>query len=161
MLKKSIFVAAAIAAGSISVVPAVAAPAAPFRGAVLFWLLDRNENGAVEKVEIDGLRNLIFDGVDVNHDGKVTQDELSAAVEAIRKVRQQRYDGTDAATRQLSVAERLGERLGVDADGLAKGEFIGREPRLFGRADANGDSSVSRAEFEHAATPLGRLMMMD
>jgi hypothetical protein len=161
MLKKSLIAAAAIATGTVAAMPASAAPAGPFRGAVLFWLLDRNENGAIEKAEIDALRNVIFDSVDVNHDGRVTQDELSAAVEAVRKVRQMRHDGDGAPAQLMPIADRIAEHLGVGPDGLAKADFIGREPRLFSRADANGDDSVSRTEFESAGIPLGRLMMMD
>jgi Ca2+-binding EF-hand superfamily protein len=159
MLKQSLLVATAVFAGAFTTMQASAAPAVPVRGAVMFWLLDRNDNGAIEKAEIDALRTVIFDAVDANQDGKVTEDELTATVETMRRVRPMRHDGEAAPARRQPVADRLAERLGIGPDGLSKNEFMAREAKLFVRIDTNGDGSLSQAEFANAKAPLGRLMM--
>jgi len=88
MLKRSLLAAtaAAFVATAAYAQPASngsAAPQMPVRGAVMFWLLDRNNDGAIDKSEVEALRTVIFDAVDTNHDGSVTKDEFVAVVERL------------------------------------------------------------------------------
>jgi len=58
------------------------APARPqVRGAVMFWLLDRNGDGKIDKAEIDALRSVVFDTMDTDSDGRISKEEFSAVME--------------------------------------------------------------------------------
>lgn len=81
MLTKSLIVAAtALAAGTAMSLPADAQPNKEIRGAVVFWLLDRNNDGAIDRSEVEALRTVIFDAVDTDDDGKVTREEFIAVI---------------------------------------------------------------------------------
>jgi len=82
MSKKTLMIAAAaLAASTAFAVPAMAKPDTPVRGAVMFWLLDRNSDGAIDQAEVEELRATIFDAVDVDGDGRVTKEEFVAVLE--------------------------------------------------------------------------------
>jgi hypothetical protein len=167
-----------LAASAAFALPASAAEPMPVRGAVAFWLLDRNNDGAIDKAEIEQLRAAIFDAVDANGDGKVTKDEFADVIERVHEWRGERgrhgprhgyweeHGERKGGPRKGEFAEHRGERmmgrLGIDAaDGLSKTDFIGRTPMLFERADEDDNGSVSKSEFEQAAGHFGRLILMD
>jgi hypothetical protein len=176
MPKRALLVAAAaLAASAVFALPASAAPEMPIRGAVAFWLLDRNNDGAIDKAEIEQLRAAIFDAVDANGDGKVTKDEFTEVIDNAREWRGghgprhgrweehgERRGGRGKAEFAGHRGERMMDRLGIDgAEGLSKADFIGRTPMLFERADEDDNGSVSKSEFEQAAGRIGRLILMD
>jgi hypothetical protein len=175
MPKKTMLVAAAaLAASAVFTLPASAGPDMTVRGAVAFWLLDRNNDGAIDKAEIEQLRTAIFDAVDTNADGRVTKDEFTDVIERAEEWRGRHgprhghweEHGHKGGPRKGEFVEHRGERmmgrLGIDSsDGLRKTDFIGRTPKLFERADEDDNGSVSKSEFEQAAGHIGRLILMD
>jgi hypothetical protein len=196
MLKRSLLLAtaAAMIATAAYAQPAdtnAGTPQIPVRGAVMFWLLDRNNDGAIDKSEVEALRTVIFDAVDTNSDGSVTKDEFVAIVDRIHEWRGERggfrhhedrwerrgerHDGPrgpkfaerhDGAREKGDFAGRHGERmmdrLGIDeSDGLSKTDFVSRAPLLFDRADEDGDGTVSQSEFNQAGRHIGRLILME
>jgi hypothetical protein len=174
MPKRTLLVAAALLTASATfALPASANPDTTVRGAVAFWLLDRNNDGAIDKAEIEQLRTAIFDAVDTNADGRVTKDEFADVIERAEEWRGrhgprhwEKHGERKGGPRKGEFAEHRGEhmmdRLGIDApDGLSKTDFIGRTPMLFERADEDDNGSVSKSEFEQAAGHIGRLILMD
>lgn len=285
MIKKTLVAAAAALTASAAVIaPASAQPETPIRGAVMFWLLDRNNDGAIDKTEIEALRATIFETVDTDSDGKVTSEEFVAAIGQMRELRGQRgprgerhgqfeqrgdrrgppngefaerrggpgprdngpdargdhrgprggeyaerghgpkhgarrgddcgpngdqakrHDGQgprdhamdrrgerrgppkgDLANRQggpgpqhdrfekrgdrngpprAELAEhrqdRMMQRFGIDAsEGLGKSDFVTAMPKLFDRADTDGNGSISQSEFDQVGGNIGRLIVME
>lgn len=176
--KTLLLAAAALAATTAFALPTAAAEDMPVRGAVAFWLLDRNNDGAIDKPEIEALRAVIFDAVDDDGDGRVTKDEFVDVMERVHEMRGERggpgcwhgyredhgkrHDGPRKGDFAEHRGERMMDRLGIDApDGLSKTDFVGRSPMLFDRADEDDNGSVSKSEFEQAAGRIGRLFMMD
>jgi len=96
--KVLVIAAAALAAGTAITLPAlsqVAAPAAPpaqgdpapalpLRATVLFNLLDRNGDGAIDQDEFNAFAKAIFSALDTNHDGKLDQQELGKVLAGMR-----------------------------------------------------------------------------
>lgn len=167
--------AAALAASAAFALPASAGPDMTVRGSVAFWLLDRNNDGAIDKAEIEQLRTAIFDAVDTNADGRVTKDEFADVIERAEEWRGrhgprhghweehgERKGGPGKGEFAEHRGERMMGRLGIDAaDGLSRTDFIGRTPMLFERADEDDNGSVSKSEFEQAAGRIGRMILMD
>ncbi len=99
--KTMIIAAAAIAAASVVALSASAAPPAdpaappspsapaspmhpaPLRATILFNLLDRNGDGAIDQDELAALTKAIFSAVDANGDGKITAEEFDRALPAL------------------------------------------------------------------------------
>lgn len=110
-----IVVATVLATGAGTKVPAEAKPSTEVRGAVMFWLLDRNGDGAVDKSEVEALRATIFDAVDANKDGSVTREEFLGMVEtfenrrATRGTAEQRHGRRDTRGNYQSRRGDLGE----------------------------------------------------
>jgi Ca2+-binding EF-hand superfamily protein len=153
MHKQALIAAAVAAATAATALPAAAAAApepAPLRAAIMFWLLDRNGDGVIDRAEIEALRAAAFDALDQNHDGILTKDEVSAALAAARARVAER--GANAIKNGPGAGadreQRILTRLGVDnATGVAKQDFLSRNPRLFARVDTNGDGKISKDEF--------------
>jgi len=55
-------------------------PPAPLREKILFNLLDRNGDGAIDQDEFNAFAKAVFAALDTNGDGKITQDELDKAL---------------------------------------------------------------------------------
>jgi Ca2+-binding EF-hand superfamily protein len=152
MSMKAIIVAATTlaAAASFALPAAAAAPPAPLplRGEVMFWLIDRNNDGVIEQSEIEALRTVVFDALDADHNGTLTRDEVTAVLTAARA---RIADNVANAIKQPAAnrGARILKRLGLDtADGISKADFVSNKMRLFARADANSDGRVTREEFE-------------
>jgi len=113
MFSRSLIVAAAALAVSAVSLPATAQPngapppgpnAGPngnpppnkeIRGAVIFWLLDRNNDGQIDRSEVDALRTVIFDAVDTDGNGTVSQEEFIAVLGNFHGPRGMRGDRDD------------------------------------------------------------------
>lgn len=154
MLTKVILLAVGTLA--VAALPAAAATddKSPVRGAVMFWLLDRNGNGAIERPEIEELRGVVFDVLDVNDDGNVTREEVR---EVGMNVRARIAEKVAAAIKagpqkQMEKRQKIMAELGLDdADSVARAEFVGREAKLFAKADADADGRISKDEFQAMA----------
>lgn len=170
MFTKSLILGvAALAASTAATLPADAKPNNEVRETVIFWLLDRNGDGQIDKAEVEALRATIFDAVDTDNDGKVSRDEFSEVIGNTGRPRhmrggpgsrsdgmEQRGDRHDGRR-----GERMMDRLGFDAtDGLNKSDFVGATPKLFERADDDGSGTVSKSEFEQARN-IGRLIILE
>jgi len=236
MLTKSLVAAAtALAASTALSLPADAAPNNQVRGTVIFWLLDRNNDGQIDRSEVEALRTVVFDAVDTDSDGKVTREEFMAVIGDRGGPREMRGDRRDGPHRGQweqrgdrrdgprgpgyaeegrgpgphhgefegrgphggpgkgdfaegprpgprhgefegrgprlgpgngdfaeGPGERMMDRLGIDdEDSLTKADFVGATPKLFERADADNNGSVSQSEFEQAPGNVGRLMLLE
>jgi hypothetical protein len=94
--KTLIIAAVALTASSAAVISAVAVPPAdpapaapgqtvpmhpaPLRATILFNLLDRNGDGAIDQDELATLNKAIFAAVDANGDGQISAEEFDRAV---------------------------------------------------------------------------------
>jgi EF hand/EF-hand domain pair len=188
MFSKTLIMAAAGIVASASIgLPAYAQPNGgpgpnkEVRGTVMFWLLDRNNDGQIDRSEVDALRAVIFDAVDTDGNGTVSQEEFIAVVSNFRPPRAMRggqddshpsgrwerrgdhhgglRHGKDDFTGRFG--ERMMERLGIDEDGLTKNDFVTAAPKLFERADADNNGTVSQSEFDQASQQVGRLMILE
>jgi hypothetical protein len=151
MLTKSLVVAAtALAASTALSLPADAAPDNPVRGTVIFWLLDRNNDGAVDKSEVEALRTVIFDAVDTDSDGKVTRQEFMAVIGergGPREMRGDRHDGP----RHGQMEQRGDRHDGPDGRKHAEGRDHGPrhakgEQHAERRGPGKGDQGERRGE---------------
>jgi hypothetical protein len=94
--KTLLIAAAALAAGMVATLPAMAAPGdaaaparqtrpAPLRATIMFNLIDRNADGAIDLEELSTLQKAIFTALDADKDGKLTPEEfrkVAAGMEA-------------------------------------------------------------------------------
>ncbi len=116
---------------------------------MIFWALDRNEDGFVDSAEIDKFRTKMFERHDPNNDGTVTREEMQESHATMR-------DGMGGPGRHGGGQGGAGhggsgmfERLDADSNGeVTLAEFLASEPRMFNRVDADGDGRVSRAEMD-------------
>jgi Ca2+-binding EF-hand superfamily protein len=76
---------------------AASAQPAPGQGppdpAAVIARMDTNKDGAIQKDEAQGRLAERFDMIDANHDGKITAEELAAAMAAMRAQRQHQQGG--------------------------------------------------------------------
>jgi hypothetical protein len=141
MLKRSVLLAtaAAMVATAAYAQPASddsGAQSIPVRGAVMFWLLDRNNDGAIDKGEVEALRTVIFDAVDTDGDGSVTKEEFVAVIVRFHDLRGERR----GPRHRDGGWERHGERR----NGPPAGEFGDRRggphgPKFAERHDGRGE----------------------
>jgi tellurite resistance protein len=101
------------------------------RGERMFQRLDANADGQVTTAEVTAAKTEMFTQADANADGLLDADERAVMREAVRQ--RVTVDGVPGDT---------------DADGnLSLVEFTRVNP-LFDRADADGDGTMTRAEFD-------------
>lgn len=107
--------------------------------------IDADKDGKVSAAELEAHRAARFAAADANGDGALDAAELSA----MQMARMQ--------DRMADRAARMIERLDGDADGrLSAEEMAAMEApeRAFGRADADGDGALTKAEVEAALTRM-------
>lgn len=153
MSTKTFLLAAATLAGAVTVMtlPASAATEpSPVRGTVMFWLMDRNGDGAIDRQEIEALRAVVFDSLDLDKNGSVTKEEVGDAGKQIRgkiadRIAERIKDGPK---KHFERRDKLMAKLGLDQPGgIAKAAFVSRDTVLFADADANDDGRISIEEF--------------
>lgn len=112
----------------------------------IFEMFDTNGDGEVTRTEIEERAEARFDAADTNGDGTISEAEFVAA----------------AADRARERAAEAFARLDVDGDGSLSRDVMSmrkggsaRIDRVFSRIDANGDDTVTRAEFDAAAERFG------
>jgi Ca2+-binding EF-hand superfamily protein len=123
-----------LAIAVLSVVPVLASPAlARFIRAIDFDELDRDSDGVVTTVEFEQSALERWAESDLNHDGKVTADELFRDGEVIfhggqRPPLPQDADNDGAVTREEAIigAQALARRLDADDDGRLTEEELSR-----------------------------------
>ena len=130
-------------------------------GGMMFWFLDRNTDGFVDRAEIDAYRTKRFEKLDSDGDGRITQDDMRNRMgqhgqgprhDNSRHSGQRHQGGGDHSWR----GQRLIERADANDDGAATlEEFLATEPRMFARADTNSDGKISEAEAKEARRPRG------
>ncbi len=123
---------------------------------MMFWFLDRNDDGFVDAAEVDKFRTKLFERHDPNGDGVVTREEMQesrAAMGGGMGNRAGHGGGQEHSREGGQGAEHGGggmfARLDADGNGeVTLAEFLASEPRMFNRADADSDGRVSRAEMD-------------
>jgi len=114
-----------------------ASPAFGPRMGRLFQRLDANGDGAIERSEVEVVRERLFARFDADGDGFLTREEIESASSRRRR----RAPMGDPAARA--------ERLDADGDGaVSEAEFVRGEAPVFERADADGDGRLTRTEAE-------------
>ena len=123
MSAKTLIIATAALAASAAVLPAAAAGVPrqadrPLGAAVMFNLIDRNADGAIDKDEAGAVTAAVFAAIDANSDGKLTQDEFRTVVNRMHR------NGGHGFDRGFGRGGPDFERGGRDGDG--RGWHMGR-----------------------------------
>ncbi len=110
---------------------------------------DKNKNGRLEKEEWSQMRENLRDGADRDHDGIITQEELSAKLLEYSQKRDGggrsgRPDGPGASS---STVQRKSYRFLSPSERLPQGL-----PDWFSEKDTNQDGQISMAEYSRAWT---------
>lgn len=113
------------------------------RGARMIERLDTDKDGKVTLTEFKAGISATFKTFDADGNGEVTRDEIKAHHEAFRDARK--------ALREASKADRAKAREELRAIRTA---FLPGAGRMFERADADGNGSLSEAEVLAAAETL-------
>ena len=111
---------------------------------------DTNKDGVVDRAEWKAGQEARFKRLDVNGNGKLTQDELFARTPAVGNS----VLPTDRQAQRQSTYFQL---LDADKDGVVTfAEFMGQADRNFARCDVNKDGRTDTAECRTALqrTPL-------
>ena len=113
---------------------------APRTGESLTKLLDVNADGKVSREEFAKLTSL-FDALDKDHNGELTQEDLNGFFRAVSEVQTQATGGVEV--------NNLFEKYDKNKDGKLTAEEIGNE-RIFKSLDLNKDGEVNRGEADTA-----------
>ena len=108
-------------------------------GSRVFERLDADGDGAVTQAELTARREQLFDRIDSDDDGVVSASEREAAKGRGERIRK-RFEGA---------AEEHFESTDTDGDGkLTHAEFMAAPHPLLGKADADGNGVLTREEFD-------------
>ncbi|MCX5495939.1 EF-hand domain-containing protein [Kaistia dalseonensis] len=161
----------ALAAGTVALPAFAAAPDAPVstqpapasdaqpgpRGAMMFWFLDRNNDGFIDQTEIAAFRTAKFQSLDTNGDGVLSKDEAIASINQRPMHGERRGKHAERfAARAEKRESRMLTRLGFSdtTTTITLAAFVAQDDPMFKRADTNGDGKVSKEEFLAAATKM-------
>ena len=151
-MRTSSLIAATLAA--ILLLPGAAAAAPPVRDAILFFAVDRNGDGVVERSEADAFRAIVFDAFDTNKDGRVTPQEVGVLLVPISDKASKKEQEKLAKKREQILA-----LLGLaKPEGMARDEFIDLDGAIFVKADADKDGKIGRQEFAVVIKAYGPLL---
>jgi Ca2+-binding EF-hand superfamily protein len=114
--------------------------AGPRMGETMTKLLDANADGKVSRDEFAKVVSL-FDLLDKDHNGDLSQDELNGFFRAVNEAQTQATGGVEV--------NNLFEKYDKNKDGKITAEEIGNE-RIFKSLDLNKDGEVTRAEADTA-----------
>jgi Ca2+-binding EF-hand superfamily protein len=107
-------------------------------------LLDGNADGKVSREEFAKILSL-FDALDKDHNGELTQEELGQFFRAVNEAQTEATGGVEV--------NNLFEKYDKNKDGKITAEEFGNE-RLFKSLDLNKDGEVNRAEADTALKQL-------
>jgi EF hand domain-containing protein len=111
------------------------------RGAQMFQRLDTNGDGKITQDEFRAGRDARFAAMDQNGDGKVTQQEFEAA---------------PRPGKQGPRTQQMFQRADANGDGvITRDEFDRNADLQFKRLDANGDGVITRDEVQQARAHKG------
>ncbi|HXU36760.1 MAG TPA: EF-hand domain-containing protein [Blastocatellia bacterium] len=116
----------------------------PRTGESLTKLLDANADGKVSREEFAKILSL-FDVLDKDHNGELSQDELNGFFGAVRDAQTQATGGVEV--------NNLFEKYDKNKDGKITAEEIGNE-RIFKSLDLNKDGVVTREEADTAVKQI-------
>jgi Ca2+-binding EF-hand superfamily protein len=116
----------------------------PRIGESLMKLMDANADGKVSREEFAKILSL-FDLLDKDHNGELSQDEMNAFFRAVNEAQTQATGGVEV--------NNLFEKYDKNKDGKITAEEIGNE-RIFKSLDLNKDGEVTRAEADAALKQL-------
>ena len=118
--------------------------AGPRIGESISKLLDANNDGRVSREEFAKIVSL-FDTLDKDHNGDLSQEEMNGFSRAVNEVQAQATGGVEV--------NNLFEKYDKNKDGKITAEEFGNE-RLFKSMDLNKDGEVTRAEADTALKQL-------
>ncbi|HXV28997.1 MAG TPA: EF-hand domain-containing protein [Sinorhizobium sp.] len=130
-------------------------PALADKGHGLFQRADKDGDGFVTKLEFTGSRDVMFQSIDANKDGVLTQDELDAARAAWRQkmgkpAHEQTQEQAGDQAQQKPGKERHGrfmKRIDANEDGqITAAEFAAAGEKMFARLDDNSDGRIAQEE---------------
>ena len=105
---------------------------------------DTNKDGFVDRAEWKAAQEARFKQLDVNGDGKLTQDELFARTPAVGS-------SVLPTDRQAERQSSYFQLLDADRDGVVTlAEFMAQADRNFARCDLNKDGRIDTAECRQA-----------
>ncbi|PYT04132.1 MAG: hypothetical protein DMF60_16230 [Acidobacteria bacterium] len=116
----------------------------PRAGESLTKFMDANADGKVSREEFAKILSL-FDILDKDHNGELSQDELNGFFRAVNEAQTQATGGVEV--------NNLFEKYDKNKDGKITAEEIGNE-RIFKSLDLNKDGEVTRAEADTALKQL-------